>query len=119
MVEPRAPTETGLSDREAEEWFDPGDFLVARDRSGRMVGYNWLKLEPGSDEGEVYVLGVSEDAAGRGLGRRLMLAGFERLRERGRTSSTLYVDADNAGAVHLYRSLGYADRTIDVQYRRD
>lgn len=107
-----------LRAREAEAWFDPGDFLVARDGDGRMVGYNWLKLEPGHAEAEVYVLGVHAASGGRGLGRRLMRAGIARMIERGRTSATLYVEADHERAVHLYRSLGFTDHTVDVQYRR-
>lgn len=113
-----AITESDLRERMAEPWFDAGDFLVARDASGTMIGYNWLKIEPGADDGEIYVIGVDASEAGHGLGRTLMQAGISRLRERGCTAATLYVEADNVAAVHLYRSLGFADRTVDVQYRR-
>lgn len=114
-----ALTGDDLAARKAEPWFDPGDFLVARDESsGAMIGYIWLKIEPASPTGEIYVIGVHPDAAGRGLGRTLMLAGLDRLRERGCTAATLYVEAHNAAAVNLYRSLGFIDFTIDVQYRR-
>lgn len=98
--------------RENEQWFDPADFLIARNEDGQMVGYNWLKIE--DDLGEIYVIGV--DAPGRGLGRSLMLAGLDRMRERGCTTAALYVEADNVPAVGLYRSLGFSDHTIDVQY---
>jgi mycothiol synthase len=105
-------TASDLRQREAEPWFDAGDFLVARDPDGRMVGYNWLKIE--EELGEIYVIGV--DAPGQGLGRSLMLAGLERMRTRGCTTAALYVEADNVPAVNLYRSLGFTDHTIDVQY---
>ncbi len=115
-----ALTLTDLEARQSEPWFDAGDFLLARDRSSsRILGYNWLKIEPGEAVGEIYVIGVHPDAAGQGLGRRLMLAGLERLRSRGAATAALYVEADSTGAVHLYRSLGFADHTVDVQYRRD
>lgn len=108
-----------LAARQAEEWFDAGDFLVATDDAGSLVGYNWLKVDPsGHEPGEIYVIGVARSAAGRGLGRRLMVAGLARLVERGQTEAALYVEADNEGAVHLYRSLGFTDHTVDVQYRR-
>jgi mycothiol synthase len=108
-----------LHARMAEHWFDAADFLVAR-RDGRLVGYDWLKVEPGEpgEPGEIYVLGVDPEAAGKGLGRALMVAGLARLRERGCDTAALYVEADSEGAVHLYRSLGFTDHTIDVQYRR-
>lgn len=112
-------TADDLTARQAEPWFDLGDFLVARDEStGAMIGYIWLKIEPGSPTGEIYVIGVHPDAAGRGLGRALLLAGLQRLGDRGCTAATLYVEAHNAPAVNLYRSLGFTDFTIDVQYRR-
>ncbi|MDQ1583640.1 MAG: mycothiol synthase [Microbacteriaceae bacterium] len=107
-----------LRAREAEPWFDAGDFLLARGEDGRMIGYNWLKIEPGARDGEIYVIGVDAASAGRGLGRRLMTAGLARLAERGCTVATLYVEADSEAAVHLYRSLGFVDHTVDVQYHR-
>ena len=120
-----------LHDRMAEDWFDAADFLVARDGTGRMVGYNWLKIEgsadaagrvdsehPAAPEGEIYVVGVDSAFAGHGLGRALMSAGLERLRERGCVIATLYVEGDNVPALGLYRSLGFTDRLVDVQYRR-
>ncbi|WBM81072.1 mycothiol synthase [Cryobacterium breve] len=110
-------TAADLADRMNEDWFDAGDFLVARHDTA-LIGYNWLKLEQGAAEGEIYVVGVSPEWSGRGLGRRLMTAGLERLRRRGVTQATLYVEADNGPAVRLYRSLGFTDRTVDVQYRR-
>lgn len=112
-------TRADLAARQTEPWFDPGDFLLARDEAtGALIGYTWLKIEPGSPSGEIYVVGVHPDAAGRGLGRALLLAGMERLRDRGCTSVTLYVEAHNTPAVNLYRSLGFTDHTVDVQYRR-
>lgn len=114
-----ALTNADLAARQAEPWFDAGDLLLARDADGRMIGYNWLKIEPADpDVGEIYVIGVHPDAAGHGLGRALMNAGLARLGERGCETAALYVEADNEPAVRLYRSLGFADATVDVQYRR-
>jgi mycothiol synthase len=119
-----ALTEADLAARQDEPWFDAGDLLLARAAQpdtagpGPILGYNWLKVEPGSSLGEIYVLGVHPDAAGAGLGRALMLAGLARLRERGCTAVELYVEAESTTPVRLYRSLGFADRTVDVQYHR-
>jgi mycothiol synthase len=106
-----------LHARMAEPWFDADDFLVAR-RGDELVAYNWLKIEGDDEPGEIYVVGVDSRFAGQGLGRTLMLSAFERLRIRGIGTAALYVDADNEGAVHLYRALGFTDHTVDVQYRR-
>jgi mycothiol synthase len=106
-----------LHARMTESWFDEEDFLVAR-HDGSMVAYAWLKIEGDDEPGEIYVVGVDAEYAGRGLGRTLMQRAFDRLRSRGITTAALYVDADNEGAVHLYRTLGFTDHTVDVQYRR-
>jgi mycothiol synthase len=97
----------------AEPWFDADDFLLIRDGE-TLVGYCWLKIEAGI--GEFYVVGVDPDRQGEGLGRRLMAAGFARLTARGIRTAGLYVDADNVAAVGLYRSLGFTDHAIDIQY---
>jgi mycothiol synthase len=125
-----ALTETDIAARQDESWFEADDLLLARADTptaapdaasaerGPILGYNWLKVEPGSTMGEIYVLGVHPDAAGAGIGRALMLAGLARLRQRGCTTVELYVEAESTAPVRLYRSLGFADRTVDVQYHR-
>ena len=97
----------------AEPWFDAEDFLLLGD-GGTLVGYCWLKVENGI--GEFYVVGVSPGRQGEGLGRRLVEAGLSRLAERGIRIASLYVEADNEAAVRLYRSFGFDDHSIDIQY---
>jgi mycothiol synthase len=112
-------TRDDLDARRAEPWFSPDDFLLARDAAGTLVGFCWLKVEAGEDgvEGEIYVLGVHPEHAGAGIGRSLLRAGLDRLRERRVDRVTLYVEEDNAAAVRLYRSEGFTDAAVDVQYR--
>ena len=111
-----AITEADLEARQAESWFNSDDFLILRDAEGRMIGYNWLKVDGAI--GEIYVIGVQAESAGHGLGRVLMQAGLEHLADVGCTTAALYVEADSVGPVHLYRTLGFVDHTVDVQYRR-
>lgn len=110
-----------LRARQQEPWFRADDVLMLRDESGRLVGYDWLKVEATDGEttdGEIYVLGVDPALAGRGLGRILLSAGLRRLVDVGCNKAGLYVEADNEAAVRLYRTMGFTDDTIDVQYRR-
>jgi len=100
----------------AEPWFDADDFLLLRDEHATLVGYCWLKVEHGI--GEFYVVGVSPERQGEGLGRRLVEAGLSRLAARGIRTASLYVEADNIPAVRLYRSFGFVDHSIDIQYAR-
>ncbi|MCW4386121.1 mycothiol synthase [Salinibacterium sp. SYSU T00001] len=109
-------TQADLDARMAEPWFDPEDLLLLRDRDG-LAAFCWLKVE--GEVGEFYVVGVDPSRQSAGLGRRLVSAGLARLASRGIRTASLYVDADNAAAVRLYRSYGFADHTVDVQYRRE
>jgi len=112
-----------LDARIADGWFDPGDFLIARDGSGTMIGFCWLKVDGGESSGEMgetigefYAVGVDPAHQGEGLGRRLVNAGLSRLAERGIRVASLYVEGDNVRAVALYRSVGFDSHSIDIQY---
>ncbi len=108
-------TRADLDELTAEPWFDPDDFLLLRD-TGVLVGFCWLKLEDGV--GEFYVVGVDPERQGKGLGRRLMDAGFARLAARGIRTAALYVESDNVPALALYHSLGFTEHSVDIQYAR-
>jgi mycothiol synthase len=109
-------TRRDLDDRAAEPWFDPATLLLARSDDGRLAGFHWMKVEDG--QAEVYVLGVDPDRAARGLGSALLAAGLDLLAERGHEEVDLYVEADNAPALALYRRAAFRDAAVDVQYRR-
>ncbi|MHC5797570.1 mycothiol synthase [Lacisediminihabitans sp. FW035] len=108
-------TRSDLDQLTGEPWFDPADFLLLRE-GGDLVGYCWLKIEDGI--GEFYVVGVDPERQGEGLGRRLMDAGLARLAARGIRTAALYVESDNVPAVALYRSLGFTEHSVDIQYAR-
>jgi mycothiol synthase len=103
-----------LADRMAEPWFDPKGFFVAT-IDGSMVGFHWTKQHQ-DRLGEVYVLGIEPSAAGRGLGKALLLTGLLSLRERGNTRVELYVEGDHRAAIGLYLSYGFATVSRDVMY---
>jgi mycothiol synthase len=111
-----------LRSREAEAWFDPNGFFLARDEAGSLLGFHWTKVTRDADdqvaEGEVYAVGVAPSAQGTGLGRALTVAGLRHLAEVGAPRIVLYVEADNVPAVGLYRSLGFTVADTDVLYTR-
>jgi mycothiol synthase len=119
-------TEADLAGRVAEPWFDPAGFLLASTVEGQLVGFHWTKVHAhagGSVHqhdpiGEVYVVGVDPAHRGRGLGRALTLAGLHHLRRAGLGAAMLYVDSDNAAAISLYRSLGFAVWDSDTLFGR-
>ncbi|MHA7281354.1 mycothiol synthase [Arthrobacter sp. TMS2-4] len=116
-----ATTRADLEARMAEDWFDAEGFLLAvREIDDALLGFHWTKVHPAVGEhpaiGEVYVVGVTPESQGMGLGKALTIAGIEYLHDRGLQAIMLYVDADNTAAVALYRTLGFTRWDVDVMY---
>jgi mycothiol synthase len=107
-----------LAERMREPWFDPAGLLVADDGE-RLLGFHWTKRHSAT-LGEVYVVGIDPTAQGRGVGRTLVSAGLEHLRDGGAHDVLLYVESDNAPAVGLYEGLGFTHAAADthVMYTR-
>jgi len=82
----------------------------------KVVGYCWTR-ELGS-KGEIWMLGVDPAWQGRGVGRALLLQGIHHLRRRGFRHIRLTVDAENARALALYRSVGFRRAGAIVWYER-
>ncbi|MET7283498.1 mycothiol synthase [Kribbella sp. NPDC005582] len=108
-------TQSDLTDRLHQPWFDPAGFFLAIDAEGNLAGYHWTKVEDAT--GEVYVVGVSPAHQGLGLGKALTLQGLHHLQTtRNLDTITLYVDGTNTPARHLYTSLGFTTAALHVQY---
>ncbi|BAS28667.1 ribosomal protein S18-alanine N-acetyltransferase [Limnochorda pilosa] len=88
-----------------------------RPRRARPVGYAgvWLVL----DEGHVTNVAVHPDFRGYGIGRTLMEAVEDLVREKGGKRMTLEVRRTNLVAQTLYRSLGYKSAGVRRGYYRD
>ncbi|MGL4339676.1 MAG: mycothiol synthase [Rhodoglobus sp.] len=102
-----------------EPWYDSQDFLLLHEGDA-LLGFCWLKVERaghGAGLGEFYVVGIDPRRQGERLGQRLVTAGMARLASRGIRSAHLYVEGDNAPALRLYRSFGFTERSVDIQYR--
>ncbi len=120
-------SETTLTKRMAEPWFDPAGFLLAiRAADHSLAGFCWTKVhEPDVETGdgrlgEIYVIGVDPDHQGTGLGRALTVAGLAHLAEvRHCPTGMLYVDGTNTAALGLYRALGFDVHRADLAYERE
>jgi mycothiol synthase len=75
----------------------------------KLAGFCWTKLHLDTQPvlGEIYVIAVDPDRAGKGLGRSLTVAGLQHLAKLGTTVGMLYVDNQNSGALNMYTSLGF------------
>jgi mycothiol synthase len=113
--------EETLRRRMREPWFDPTVFFLAFDGNG-LAGFNWMKIhtnERGERLGEIFVIGVDPRFQSGGLGRALAIIGLDAVAERGITTGSLFVAADNAGAHHLYESLGFTVHRVDRAYETE
>lgn len=97
-----------LRARFSTDWFDPAGFVLFFD-GDQLVASCWTKVHPcaSGDVGEIYVISVSPDAQGRGLGRVAVLAGLQHLAAKGLSTAELFVEETNRAAYALYRSLGF------------
>ncbi|WP_206448414.1 mycothiol synthase [Agrococcus sp. KRD186] len=107
-------TADDLAARMAEPWHDDANLVVAPGEAG-LDAFTWVK--PEGEVAELYVLGVSPQRQGAGLGRRMLEATFVRMRALGATTAHLYVEGDNAPALALYRRAGFTQWAIDVRWR--
>ncbi len=107
-------TRAQLDERTHESWYDPSGFLVL-ELDGDLAASCWTKIHELHPErfGEIYVISVHPRHQRRGLGRLVTTRGLASLHERGVRDAILYVDADNAAALALYRSLGFSVERTD------
>ena len=84
-----------------------GEFIGVR-QDGRLVAMAGERMRP-AGHAEVSGVCTRPDHRGRGYGAALLLRVAARIQARGETPF-LHVYADNAGAIALYRSLGFAFR---------
>lgn len=114
-------TREDLDRRMAEPWFDAAGFFVAERAgtgAGGLLGFHWTKVHDADPPvGEVYVVGVSPEAQGTGLGRLLTLTGLHHLAGLGLGEVLLYVEADNAPAIATYSGLGFTHAACDTHVR--
>jgi mycothiol synthase len=111
-----------LDQRTAEPWWDSAGLIlvVEADDPDVIAASHWTKVDPpGGDVGEVYVVAVSPDRQGQGLGRAVTVLGLDHLRSLGLDRVVLYVDEDNVAAVRTYAALGFVDVEVHRQYARE
>jgi GNAT superfamily N-acetyltransferase len=94
--------------------YEPVVTFVA-ERDGRIVGFasgGQAREDESGTIGELYTIYVLEEAAGQGIGTRLLTATEELLHERGFTSAVLWVLASNAPSRAFYAARGWIDDGI-------
>lgn len=107
--------------REIEDFFgmrsrrEPQAVFIARDDSGRAVGFAELSIRPYAEgcttDRVAYLEGwfVAESARGRGVGRALVRAAEEWGRAHGCTEFASDAEPDNAASAAAHQALGFTD----------
>jgi len=101
----------------------PKDVVLTYD-GDKVIGYCWTKITYegevaiGERKGRIFMLGADPDYRGRGVGKRVLLAGLAHLKSKGLRVAELTVDSENTVACALYRSVGFEVRTSSLWYEK-
>lgn len=100
----------------------PGDIVLICER-GKVIGYCWTGIvcEGGvtsKKKGRIFMLGVDPDYRGKKIGKRVLLAGLTRLKNKSLQVIELTVDSENKIACALYESFGFRVRTSSLWYEK-
>jgi ribosomal protein S18 acetylase RimI-like enzyme len=91
-------------------YFRKGEFLLAEDASGRLIGSIYTELRP--PRGYLGMLAVDPAHQRSGHGRTLMAAGEDHLRGKGCVAVDISVIAWRTELPPIYRKLGYVETAI-------
>ena len=95
-------------------------FLVAtsgRELLGDAIGL--IRQQGDARSGRIYSVVVADTHRGKGIGRKLATALVSHLLRRGVRRIYLEVEQSNAGAIHLYESLGFHPIEVLPHYYRN
>jgi mycothiol synthase len=99
-----------------------GDIVLMYDRD-KVIGYCWTGISceegiPSMRKGRILMVGVAPDCRGKGIGKKLVLAGLTRLKSKGLQVAELTVDSENKTACALYQSLGFKVQARTFWYEK-
>jgi len=81
----------------------------------RPVGHLWLRTEEGDDrKGFIFDVFIDEAERGKGYGRAMMMSLEAKAKRMKLSSLALHVFAYNEAARHLYESLGYELKSLNM-----
>ena len=99
----------------------PEDIILVSN-GDKVVGYCWVLIthEATTDErrGQIRMLGVDPRYRRRGIGKRVLLAGLDHLKNKGLRIVELTVDSENNAACALYQSAGFKIWASSLWYEK-
>jgi ribosomal-protein-alanine acetyltransferase len=97
----------------------PQDELILAEQGGALLGYALVLFRAGTALARLYSIAVAPEAAGQGLGARLLEAAEGAALARDCVLLRLEVRADNARAIALYQARGYRQFGRHERYYQD
>jgi len=103
--------------------FSLDDIILAYD-GDKVAGYCATEIiyegesTIGGEKGRISMLGVDPDYRGRGVGKKVLLAGLAHLKSKGLNVVRLTVDSKNKSARTLYRSVGFKPCDTTLWYEK-
>ncbi|MEP3562897.1 MAG: GNAT family N-acetyltransferase/peptidase C39 family protein [Marinobacter sp.] len=85
----------------------PRDRLIVAELGSDLVGYCLVLMTAATRLARIYSIAVSPNVRGKGVGEQLIKAAEKEASDADRIVMRLEVREDNAGAINLYRRLGY------------
>ncbi len=96
-------------------------FAIANDKTVGFVATGideGLNTEKNVKYGWILDIGILKPYRQKGIGKRLMLHGMQRLKTQGVTEALLYVDEMNpTNAIRLYETLGFTTQRRNIVYQ--
>jgi mycothiol synthase len=89
----------------------------------KAIGYCWIGISceegiPSVRKGQILMLGVDPHYRGKGIGKKLVLAGLARLKSKGLQVAELTVDSENKTACALYQAIGFEVKANTFWYEK-
>ncbi len=101
------------------------DIITVRSSKDQsVIGYCWMQITKGRNtphfksKGRIHMFGIDPGYQGKGLGKALLQAGLQYLKEKGIEEAELTVDRKNKEALSLYRSFGFKKISTSLWYER-
>jgi len=99
------------------------DDIILFYEGDKAIGYCWTGISceegvPSARMGRILMLGVAPDYRGKGIGKKLVLAGLARLKSKGLQVAELTVDSKNKAACALYKPLGFEVKIRTFWYEK-
>jgi mycothiol synthase len=99
------------------------DNIILSFEEDKIISYCWVEIISGSElddetAGEIHMIGSDPEYQGRGIGKKVLLAGLAYLKDKGIRTTYLSVDSENQSALTLYYSVGFELHRKTIWYEK-